>query len=191
MAPKSDLFFHFKEIRIPVLFNMRAASALAAFMTMMVSLVSARQMERIFNGKNATQGQFPYQVSWQMCFHYSDELICLHFCGGSIFNQTTIITAAHCCDGFGKPDENNNTLQYWSDSIIVAGAFNLRNLQEESRSVQFRKIEDLIIHPHYRSNINHNDICLLTLKLPLAHKYDFGVKFGLKMPNLVTFPDPT
>ena len=180
------MFFHFKDIRIPVLFNMRATSALAAFMTMMVSLVSARQMERIFNGKNATQGQFPYQVSWQMCFDSIGR--CLHFCGGSIFNKTTIITAAHCCDRFGKPDENNNILQYWSDSIIVAGAFNLRNLQEESRSVQFRKIEDLIIHPQYRSKLfESNDICLLTLELPLEfNQYVRPIYLDKKKPVVGT-----
>ena len=183
MAPKSDLFFHFKEIRIPVLFNMRAASALAAFMTMMVSLVSARQMERIFNGKNATQGQFPYQVSWQKCKHSYGDSYCFNFCGGSIFNKTTIITAAHCCEGFGKPDENNDIF-YWSDTEIVAGDF---NLVDKSGFEQVKKIKSHIIHPHYRHLLNQNDICLLTLKSPLEfNQYVDKIDIGEKKPVVGT-----
>ena len=69
-------------------------------MSMMVSLVSAKQMNRIINGKNATQGQFPYQVSWGFDYFESFEYIKLrvNFCGGSIIDKTTIITAAHCCE---------------------------------------------------------------------------------------------
>ena len=179
------MFFHFKDIRIPVLFDMRATSALAAFITMMVSLVSARQMERIFNGKNATQGQFTYQVSWQKCKHlygdyYSD---CFNFCGGSIFNKTTIITAAHCCEGFGKPDENNDIF-YWSDTVIVAGEF---NLVDKSGFEQVKKIKSHIIHPHYRHLLNQNDICLLTLKSPLEfNQYVDKIDIGEKKPVVGT-----
>ena len=139
--------------------------AIAAFMTVMVSLISARQMERIINGKNATQGQFPYQVSWQNCIDSIE--MCLHFCGGSIFNETTIITAAHCCDSFGKPDEYNN-IYHWSDSIIVAGVTNLQS-KYESSFIQYKMIKSLAIHPFYRSiNYQYNDICLLTLKSSLV-----------------------
>ena len=181
MAPKSDLFFHFKEIRIPVLFNMRAASALAAFMTMMVSLVSARQMERIFNGKNATQGQFPYQVSWLKCKHsYGDyggyyNSYCFNFCGGSIFNKTTIITAGHCCyDKWYLQNELEN-------SKIVAGDI---NLQSESGLKQVRKIKSHIIYPHYDTmGHNVNDICLLTLESPLDfNKYVNSINLDRNKP---------
>jgi secreted trypsin-like serine protease len=40
------------------------------------------------NGEAAELGQFPYQVLW--AFGNS-------FCGGSIYNKSTIITSAHCC----------------------------------------------------------------------------------------------
>ena len=43
---------------------------------------------KIVNGEAAELGQFPYQVLW--AFGNS-------FCGGSIYNKSTIITSAHCC----------------------------------------------------------------------------------------------
>ena len=140
----------------------------AVFMSMMVSLVSAKQMNRIINGKNATQGQFPYQVSWQKCKHIIADFSskCFNFCGGSIFNENTIITAAHCCDSIGKPNKNNN-IYYWSDTKIIAGD---SNLADESGLEQVRKIKSHTIHPHYTRIPIQNDMCLLTLESPL--KFD-------------------
>ena len=109
--------------------------------------------EIIVNGKNATQGQFPYQVSW--CYD-TDEGYCFNFCGGSIFTETTIITAAHCCEGIGETE--------WEYTKIVAGEL---DLYVESGLEQVRKIKGHIVHPDYNSTTLHNDICLLTLDSPL------------------------
>ena len=54
---------------------------------------------RILQGKNATLGQFPYQVSIQIKKFFYD-----HLCGGSIVNKRVIITAAHCLVGV-KPQQ--------------------------------------------------------------------------------------
>ena len=45
--------------------------------------------DRIVGGQDAVVGQFPWQVLWT-----NDFMI---YCGGTIFNESTIITAAHCC----------------------------------------------------------------------------------------------
>ena len=128
------------------------------------SLVSARQIgDRIVNGQDATQGQFPYQVSW--CF--DNDVYCFNFCGGSIFTETTIITAAHCCDAIGKPEFTNqdNEIIDWSDTKIVAGEL---ELLFDSGLEQVRKIKSHIMHPDYNNNDTlQNDICLLTLDSPL------------------------
>ena len=118
------------------------------------SLISARQVgERVVKGENATQGQFPYQVAW--CF----DVNCQNVCGGSILNETTIITAAHCCD----KDWEYWPLD-WPDTIIVAGEL---NLQVVSGIEQVRHIKNLTIHPDYNDATYQNDICLLTLDSPL------------------------
>ena len=125
----------------------------------LVSLVSARQIHnKIVNGKNATQGQFPYQVSW-CSDKLADDIYCFNFCGGSIFTEKTIITAAHCCDAVG-PDNGFD----WEDTKIVAGEL---HLLEESGFEQVRKIKSHIKHPDYNPSTLKNDICLLTLDSPL------------------------
>lgn len=46
---------------------------------------------KIVGGDNASPGQFPYQVSLRKNKS--------HFCGGSIIDSRTILTAAHCVEG--------------------------------------------------------------------------------------------
>ena len=45
--------------------------------------------DKIVGGQDAVLGQFPWQVLWLNLGNV--------YCGGSIYNETTIITAAHCC----------------------------------------------------------------------------------------------
>lgn len=47
----------------------------------------------IFGGRDALEGQFPYQVSLR------ERVSGQHFCGGSIISNRFILSAAHCLDG--------------------------------------------------------------------------------------------
>ena len=49
---------------------------------------------RIVGGTEATPNSYPYLV-----FLLIDSL---YVCGGNIFNENTIITAAHCADGANR-----------------------------------------------------------------------------------------
>merc|ERR1712012_467013 len=45
---------------------------------------------RLVGGEPAQPNQFPYQVSFQYKFGG-------HFCGGMVYDENHVITAAHCC----------------------------------------------------------------------------------------------
>lgn len=51
---------------------------------------------RIINGKNATVGQFPWQVAIYVTFSSYTNL-----CGGAIISEKWILTAAHCASQYG------------------------------------------------------------------------------------------
>ena len=74
------------------------------------------------------EGQFPYQVS----FRYNSGF---HFCGGAIFNENTIITASHCCEG-QNPDEVK----------IVAGEL---EKSVDSGNEQEVMVSAILMHPDY------------------------------------------
>ena len=126
---------------------------------LLVLNISAHEItNRIVGGQNALQGQFPYQVSW--CVGHL--FYCQIFCGGSIYNENTIITAAHCCDGM-----NHFMAQHgitWKDVRIIAGELNILQI---SGFEQSRKVQSYVIHPSYNSGSFQHDICLLTLDSPL------------------------
>ena len=51
---------------------------------------------RIVGGSQASPGEFPYQISLQR----SSGTSWSHVCGGSIYNDRTILNAAHCVIGY-------------------------------------------------------------------------------------------
>ena len=86
----------------------------------------------IINGSKASFGEFPFIVSLQNKSTETET----HFCGGSIFNPRTIITAAHC-------------IEYYDESMIrvVAGTLNIYDMGENA---QVRNVTQKILHPEFR-----------------------------------------
>ncbi|XP_063699698.1 chymotrypsin-2-like [Culicoides brevitarsis] len=92
---------------------------------------------RIVGGSNAKAGQFPYQVSLRSSFGS-------HFCGGSIYTQRWIVTAAHCIYGsttnnvrvaVGTIYTNQGTI-YASSKLIYHGNYNPNTLANDIGLVQ-------------------------------------------------------
>ena len=50
---------------------------------------------RITNGKDAAEGQFPYQAGLSLRVNSFQSA----WCGGSLIGSTWVLTAAHCVDG--------------------------------------------------------------------------------------------
>jgi secreted trypsin-like serine protease len=106
---------------------------------------------KIIGGRPAGLGQFPWQVSLQVT-DQSNPLRA-HFCGGSIYNEKWIVTAAHCTYGL-IPKE----------VAIVAGTIKL-----DSTSPRVA-VDAIFVHHLYNRDRNHpdNDIALLRLQTPLT-----------------------
>lgn len=103
---------------------------------------------RIAGGSPASPGEFPFQVSLQRSSGSSWS----HVCGGSIYDNLTILTAGHCIDGASA-----DVLR------VVAGDYQL-NVNDGTE--QINSVNTSVIHPLF--NEGQNDICLVKLKTPLT-----------------------
>ncbi|XP_018407061.1 PREDICTED: trypsin-1-like [Cyphomyrmex costatus] len=101
---------------------------------------------RVIGGSAAPVGRYPYIVSLQSRGQ--------HFCGGSILNNRTIITAAHCVD----TNKNPGLLTVKAGKSII----NTKEATEQTVSVQ--KIH---VHEKYKGGVGPYDIAILKLKTPL------------------------
>ncbi|KAK4873166.1 hypothetical protein RN001_015195 [Aquatica leii] len=98
--------------------------------------------DKIVGGSVASKGQFPYQISER----YNSG----HVCGGSIIDQYTILTAAHCVDGFdsGRLD-------------IVVGSNQL------SSGGVWYSVSRYIIHEQWNSVVATDDIAVIKVLGPI------------------------
>lgn len=64
------------------------------------SLITASVETRIVGGQQVARGEVPYLVSLQDARWTPDNP--RHYCGGSIHDATTVVTAAHCVSPYLK-----------------------------------------------------------------------------------------
>jgi len=103
----------------------------------------------IVGGTAATAGEFPYIVSLSRSGS--------HFCGGSLINAYTVVTAAHCSVG-----------QSASSVRVRAGSLNWA-----SGGTQVG-VSQILVHPSYSSSTLSNDIALWHLSSPIAAGGNIG-----------------
>jgi len=116
---------------------------------LIAALAAAAAGQRIVGGEEAVPHEFPWQVSLRRA---SDNF---HFCGGSVLDEMTVITAAHCTVIWDSADE----------VIIVAGA---HNKVIEEGTEQYVPVANLLVHESYGNPKSfENDIALWTLSEPL------------------------
>lgn len=85
----------------------------------------------------------------------NDDLFQNQFCGGSLINESWVLTAAHCVvDDFGDPISTTGVHAF-------VGEYDLKNSTGEYRAVDL-----VIVHPDYNSFTTDNDIALLRLSTP-------------------------
>ncbi|KXN66304.1 trypsin-like serine protease, partial [Conidiobolus coronatus NRRL 28638] len=103
---------------------------------------------RIINGREARPFSFPFVVSLQENGR--------HFCGGSLLDDRTVLTAAHCTDEY-------------PDNVITV---NIRRHDLKKSSTdeggQSIKITRQTRHPEYDEEETNNDIAIWKLASPLT-----------------------
>ncbi|NMG00885.1 serine protease [Aromatoleum toluolicum] len=105
---------------------------------------------KILGGKPALAGAFPWQVS--LTVSWIADPYKAHFCGGTVYSATWIVTAAHCVEG-NDP----------RDIVVIAGTHVL------GKSGTRHNVERIISRSDFNKPLRwDNDIALLQLRDPLA-----------------------
>ncbi|GAA6106579.1 ST14 transmembrane serine protease matriptase a isoform X2 [Tachysurus ichikawai] len=109
---------------------------------------------RIVGGQDATEGEWPWQVS----LHIKNSM---HVCGASIISEKWLVTAAHCVQ-----DEPKIRLSQPESWEVYLGLYrqNLLNKAEK------RYLKRIIAHPNYNEFTFDYDMALMELDTPVAFK---------------------
>jgi secreted trypsin-like serine protease len=114
---------------------------------------SANNEDEIVGGARANISDFPWQVSVQTKSGF-------HFCGGSILDERTILTAQHCVVGDSPSDVSSP-----SSMRVAAGRSTLSSM---ALLGQIRAVEEIIPFPGYVTSEQGKDVAILRLAQPLT-----------------------
>ncbi|KAK4873170.1 hypothetical protein RN001_015199 [Aquatica leii] len=98
--------------------------------------------DKIIGGTLASRGQFPHQIYQRVDGFF--------YCGGSIIDKNTILTAAHCVDGTDRKSLN-----------IVAGSNKL------DQGGVWYSVSRYIIHPNWNPDEAANDLAVIKVTTPI------------------------
>lgn len=114
-------------------------------------------LTRIVGGKEAIDGQFPYQVSIRKWMSYQ------HYCGGAIVSSRFILTAAHCTRGQYTHPSSLYIVVGWTGQETKGDAYSL---------------DAIIPHPAFDLSTFTNDIALLRTEREIeftSHVWPIGL----------------
>ncbi|XP_063914149.1 brachyurin-like [Zophobas morio] len=103
--------------------------------------------ERIIDGAISSDGQFPYAVAF---YYFLEDG--RHFCGGSLLDDKSVLTAAHCLEG-------------GTQFVIHLG---INKLGEAEDSGLVINSTSYVIHPDYNGTVLNNDIGILYLETTIS-----------------------
>jgi secreted trypsin-like serine protease len=103
---------------------------------------------KIVGGQAAADGAYPWQVSLEVSWIADPGLA--HFCGGSLYSDRWVVTAAHCVEGLTAKDV---TVAVGSNRLIPG--------------VTRRNVNRIIVKSEYNRKPHDSDIALLELRSPV------------------------
>lgn len=119
---------------------------------------------QIVGGRGVPDGTYPFIASIQSARQTGHHG---HFCGGTLIDSDSILTAAHCVSGIG----NSNT--FYSTNFrsirVVVGRTDLSSDRGEVRRIA--RLSDISIHPNYNPNTSVYDAAVINLSEPV-----YGIK---------------
>ncbi len=114
---------------------------------------------RIYGGRPAQQGAWPWQVSLHTASRVGNDVesrVLSQFCGGSLIARQWVLTAAHCVQDFeGKNTQPNEVL--------------VRSGHVQLWEGDFRQVSAIFPHPNYDPVRTENDIALIKLAQPIGN----------------------
>ncbi|KXN65112.1 putative trypsin-like serine protease precursor [Conidiobolus coronatus NRRL 28638] len=108
--------------------------------------------------------KYPAMVSLFFNDGYSDR----HYCGGTLYDGNTIITAAHCIDGMGGIEGQ------WTAKIH---RHDLKKSDAEEGGKTFNVV-NRILHPQYNSTSSVNDIAIWKIDAPKGRRTNVEIDDG-------------
>ena len=106
--------------------------------------------DRIIGGLSALQNSWP----WIARVKFGN-----FFCGGTIIDDNTVVTAGHCCRGFERFPNN---------VIVTIGDHDTNVLDQDEFAV---KAKDILLHPDYNRRTLENDVCLVKAWVHLTYYF--------------------
>uniref|UniRef100_A0A4Y0BVR1 Peptidase S1 domain-containing protein n=1 Tax=Anopheles funestus TaxID=62324 RepID=A0A4Y0BVR1_ANOFN len=109
----------------------------------------------IVNGTEAKDGYWP----WHVALFHNNARSFIYACGGTILDQNTVLTAAHCLT-------TSNGVMAKERLVVQVGRNRLR---VASNRAQEHEAFELIIHPEYNVNRIQHDIALIKLATDITY----------------------
>lgn len=122
--------------------------------------------KRIVGGSDVDIGKHGYQISLRKKSIFSPSNPYTHICGGSIYSEYIVLTAAHCIIATVP-----------SQLKVVAGT----NFKSGNDGVMV-PVKEIIMHENFNPNTYNNDIGILVLSAPLPLN-----KFTIRPIELINF----